>query len=248
MHKKVKTLIFILVAVPLFILSLLHIRSWVMSGRVDNYRIVVLDAAEHRFVDKSSVIKFVEKTNGEVLGRNRDSISLHKIEKKLKNSNYIEDCEVYYSMAYNKLYASAVLNIIVDQKDPILRVVSKKRDFYLDAHKSVIPWSPKYTEKTPIITGNTDLDFIKNELFDLCLFIQNDRFLRSLIDQIDIDKNGELVMIPKVGDFRVIFGTPEKYKRKFKYLKAFYRQVLANEGWGKYRRINLKYEGQVVCS
>lgn len=248
MHKKVKTLIFILVASALFILSVLHIRTWMSSARVDNFNIVVQDSLKHQFVNSTSIVKFIEVNNGKVLGKNKDSISLHEIEKKLKNSSYIDNCEVYYTITYNKLYASTVLNVIVDQKDPIVRIVSQKRDFYIDANKNVIPWSPKYTEKTPIITGNIDVNFIKNDLFDLCLFIQNDRFLKALIDQIDINSKKELILTPKVGDFDILFGAPKNFRRKFKYLKAFYRQVLANESWGKYKRINLKYEGQVICS
>ncbi|QZE13337.1 hypothetical protein K4L44_12165 [Halosquirtibacter laminarini] len=248
MHKKLKTLTFIVIVIIVLITSSHHIGSWMGSAIVDNYKIEILDASQHGFLDRSSVIKFIELTNGEILGKKKDSIDLNTIEHKLKNSNYIKDCEVFYTIEYNNLYASTVLNVVVDQKDPIVRVVSKKRDYYLDANKDVIPWSPKYTEKTPIITGQTDLNFIKNDLFDLCLFIQNDRFLKALIDQIDVLKGGELVLIPKIGDFKILFGKPEAYKRKFKYLKAFYRQILSNDNWGKYQKINLKYEGQVVCS
>jgi len=55
-------------------------------------------------------------------------------------------------------------------------------------------------------------------------------------------------MVPLVGDQLVEFGEPEGYRKKFRNLKALYEQGFAETGWGRYDKISLKFENQVVCT
>jgi cell division protein FtsQ len=68
-----------------------------------------------------------------------------------------------------------------------------------------------------------------------------------LIEQIYVSNTGEFTLIPKVGDQKILFGNYTNVKDKLENLKIFYQEGMPYEGWQKYRTINLKYKGQVVC-
>lgn len=57
----------------------------------------------------------------------------------------------------------------------------------------------------------------------------------------------QLAMIPRSGRFTVDLGTTERLEKKLDDLLLFYHEGLDNIGWDKYRRISLRYDGQVVC-
>ena len=61
-------------------------------------------------------------------------------------------------------------------------------------------------------------------------------------------KNGEVTLVPRVGDQLIVMGTLENYREKLDRLYALYVKGFNKIGWNKYKRITLKYEGQVVCT
>ncbi len=58
----------------------------------------------------------------------------------------------------------------------------------------------------------------------------------------------EVEIVPRVGNFVAGLGTLVDFEKKLDKLMLFYRNVLPYEGWGNYRYIDLKYDGQVVCT
>jgi cell division protein FtsQ len=73
--------------------------------------------------------------------------------------------------------------------------------------------------------------------------------MQSLIGQIHLKKNGDFLLIPLVGDQKIIFGSAhsdEEVREKFKKLDIFYKEAIPYEGWNKYDEISLKYENQIV--
>lgn len=58
----------------------------------------------------------------------------------------------------------------------------------------------------------------------------------------------ELELVPRSGRFTILFGRIESVEEKFDKLMHFYKDGLNNMGWDSYSTINVKYDGQVVCS
>ena len=87
-----------------------------------------------------------------------------------------------------------------------------------------------------------------DSLLVLTNYIQQDSFLKAQIDQIYVDSKQEFMLVPKVGRHKIIFGSLDNMKDKFLRLKVFYKKALPHpdQGWRKYKRINLKFDKQVV--
>lgn len=92
-------------------------------------------------------------------------------------------------------------------------------------------------------------DFSK--LITFVEFVEADDFWRSEVVQIIASTSSsgalELSFVPRSGNFRIYFGRIERVEQKFDKLARFYRNGLDKLGWDRYRSIDVRYAGQVVC-
>lgn len=79
-------------------------------------------------------------------------------------------------------------------------------------------------------------------------FINNDDFWKAQVAQVDVNSEGEFDMMPLVGNHMVKLGNGENVAKKFNRLMVFYKQVLSQAGFNKYRLIDVRFKGQVVAS
>ncbi len=96
------------------------------------------------------------------------------------------------------------------------------------------------------------------KLINFVEYIEGNDFWNSQIVQINIpgsvnltsdwNREPEIELIPRVGDHVVMLGCIDGYERKLDKLLTFYRRALPTEGWDKWSYIDLRFDGQVVCS
>lgn len=83
-------------------------------------------------------------------------------------------------------------------------------------------------------------------------WMENDDFWRSEIVQITArtTESGaiDLELTPRSGNYTILFGRLDDAEQKLDKLLRFYREGLGKAGWDRYRTINVKYAGQVVCT
>lgn len=93
-------------------------------------------------------------------------------------------------------------------------------------------------------------DFLK--LINFVRSVESDGFWSAEIVQIVASTTStgaiDLVLIPRSGDFRIVFGGFDDAERKLDKLRRFCRDGLGNIGWDRYGTINLRYNSQVVCT
>lgn len=77
--------------------------------------------------------------------------------------------------------------------------------------------------------------------------LKNDGFWDALIEQIVVANGNEVILIPKVGNFRIVVGELENVEKKMENLRLFLQEGIALKGWNVYKEINLKFENQIVC-
>jgi cell division protein FtsQ len=153
---------------------------------------------------------------------------------------------------------NGALEINIVQRRPILRIIkSDGSSFYIDENGAKMPVSQAYTAHVPIVTGNlfeaykardTMQSKVGVALHKIATYVDKEAFWKAQIEQIFVTAESEFVMVPKVGNHIVIFGTAENMEEKFDKLMLFYQEGLKRVGWDKYSSINLKYKDQVVCT
>ncbi len=207
---------------------------------IKEIRVKVLDQNSYGFVNNADVLKIVEAVLPDWKDRSVVSIDKNKLEQQIENNAFIATAEVYGLM-------SGDMVIEVTQRKPVARIVAGK-GYYIDSIGSKIPLSKHFTSRVLIVSGNVQKQTISEDFVKLINYINADKFWQSQITQIDVAKNGELILIPRVGNHKIEFGTVENYRKKFRNLLALYNKGFSKTGWNKYSKINLKYSNQIVCT
>jgi cell division protein FtsQ len=145
----------------------------------------------------------------------------------------------------------------VHQKQPFYRVMPRSgASYYVGVDKRRIPLSDRYTYRALVVTGHVpqepagkdSLQHNKSyEIYELVEAIYNDPFISRLAGEVHVLQNGEYLLIPRVGNHRILLGNSQNLPVKFRNLKAFYQQALPEKGWDYYRTVNLKYKNQIIA-
>lgn len=201
-----------------------------------------------RIVEEEEIGRMIGKLDAGLLKRQLYAINTEKIERGLKKISSVKNAEVYRLFYVDNFELKGKLVIEVEQRDPLFRILNGKDDYYMDREGVRIDSNGEFFSHVLIVTGEADEKFARERLLPLVSFIADDDFLKVQIQQINVMNDGEIQMVPLVGDQLVEFGEPEGYRYKFRNLKALYEQGFAETGWGRYEKISLKFENQVVCT
>lgn len=218
--------------------------------------ITIADSARHRFVTEDDIMTMIRSTGIRVRGIPVNEISVPDIEKKIKTMKELQVAEVYFS-------ADNVMHVYADQREPVVRVIaSYGGDFFIDREGVIMRRHNIYTPRLHILeadmvfnpvqmTGTSIFDSEKTRhlasAFEMINYIRNDSFWNAMIDHLILSRDGEIDMVPRVGNHIIHFGDTEGYTEKLRNLLAFYREAMPKAGWDRYRVVNVEYKGQIVC-
>ena len=111
----------------------------------------------------------------------------------------------------------------------------------IDGH---IPLSPKDCENgRPEDPQNVRwLD----DILELATYIEHSIW-KDRIAQIHCDEGGELVIVPKDGIEKFLFGRPQEIEEKFGKMQIYYERILAEKADEEYNVVDLRYRKQIIC-
>jgi cell division protein FtsQ len=247
MFKSVVKIGFFVLLVTLVIISMAF-----SSGRLAQVNchelVVLIDDDSPRFIDEDEIARLVKKADGKLFEKKLNEINTEQLEIELRKETTIKKVEIYRRVTGENMDFKGKLMVEVSQRDPIVRIRNEKEDFYLDREGVRIPASQSFTSKVLLANGYPDEKYAREQLLPLVIFIHDNEFWNAQIEQLQVNKNGEVILSTLVGDQLIEFGKPSDYKLKLRNLKALYQQAFPKMGWNHYSKINLKYTNQVVCT
>jgi cell division protein FtsQ len=204
---------------------------------------------QNHFLDNNDILQFLKIRNN-AFNESEAAINLRKLEKTIRRSPYIENAQVWLDLG-------GQLRIDVRLERPMIRLVrSNKSDIYITENAKCMPVSPKYTSRVVVIEGGYVEKMIKYDTLvqeeikpyiEFVKLVQEDKFWNTLIAQMRVDKNGELILYPQIGKQIIEFGKPEEAAYKLKKLAIFYNKILQMKGWNYYSSVNIKHTNQIIC-
>jgi len=211
----------------------------------------ILIPGADNFIEREEIDAILKEDQGVLLGRNLEKINIHQIEKKLQSNPYIAFAKVYVDM-------DGVLHIEVKQRQPIVRILNETgQDFYIDNDGLKMPISSNFTANVLVATGHISEVFgsrvdtlhtkLARDLYQTAQYIKKDTLWDAQIEQIVVDQQNDMELIPRVGNQRIILGNADSLEKKMNNLLIFYKKAMPQVGWEAYRTINVKYTNQIVC-
>jgi len=239
-------------AMALVIFSLYSAKDTSMKGMIEKVMVEIKPIDNNIYLVTKPVLgemlrkKFKDKFKGQTI----ENLDMTLIESTIEHNDFVKDAQVYVD-------ARNIMHIKVQQRNPILRVISQNESsFYIDEDGVKIPFQRKAVIRLPVLTGDlpvyktrlaNDPKSFYSDIFKLTKAIEADPFMSSLAEQILVDEQKDLCIMPKIGNHKIIFGNADNVEKKFKKLEIFYMKAMPKDGWKIYKEINLKFKNQVIA-
>ncbi len=232
------------VRIVLMLAALLFLYSF-SNKRSENRNLkkleIVFKGEETHFVTSGDIENIVNNNLTNISYVNRTLLDLNKLEQNVLKNRLIKSAEVYLTI-------DGVLTVEVVQKKAIGRVVNENTSYYLDEDGNKMPLSSNYTERVVLIEGNIK-EHNQQNLKQMLEIINNDEFLKKEITGISIQPKETIYLKTRLNQVEILFGQFSQMERKLMNYKVFVQYAMKeNIELNSYKKINLKFTQQVVCS
>ena len=200
----------------------------------------ITDSLHFDLIDEEMVIGVLQEHSIDPVGLPLEDIDPEKIEATLMLHPLVGKVQCFKT-------GGDLLRINLSSKVPLVRVINNRgNDFYVDSKGEILS-QHSLAVQLPVATGYIDRQFAANELLQVVRALDRSEFWKAQVEQINVTKDRQIELVPRVGDHLLILGTADNVESKLERLMNFYENGLDNVGWNKYRSISVAYEGQVVC-
>jgi cell division protein FtsQ len=201
---------------------------------------VIFVGENSNFVKQETVNKLLIENKTDVRSIAKEDLNLDRLENSINQHPMIEKSDVFVTV-------DGVLKVVVKQKTPIGRVFDDLGSFYIDYEGNTMPLSDVNTARVPLVSGEIT-NKNKKKLSKVLKMIYDDEFLKKNIIGVQILAGDDLMMTNRNFDYEIEFGKMVNEKKKFKNYKAFFQKAVLDSTLYKYKKINLRFTQQVVCS
>ena len=188
-----------------------------------------------RFLDSQMVNKLLIQRKDSSFLLTEDMVDLKIFEDLLTSNPMIASANVFRT-------PQGILNVKLEERKPILRIINDPEEFYLDNFGIRVPLSSTYSARVPVFYGQPGIKL--TELVDFVKLINTDSFAKGEIIDLRIFKNSYTIGLRSF-PFKVIWGDNTKHNQKVKKLKYLY-SYLEDKDFLKIEKVNLTFNKQIV--
>ena len=214
---------------------------------------LIADSLQRKFISPDDIKDWMADY-GTYLGLRLDSVDLRRVEAVIDGKSAVRKSEAW-------LTDDGVLHISVTQREPVVRFQSASGGYYADADGFLFPLQLRHTARVPVVDGHLPLKLGKDfkgepetdqerqwilSVLDLVRYLGEQKEWNDLVGQITVDRNGNLVLIPREGTERFVFGTPTDIDAKFGRVRKYYESIAPSQE-NSYQIVDVRYKDQVIC-
>jgi cell division protein FtsQ len=210
------------------------------------------------FMDKKDILNLVYTRLDTLIGKPIGNLQLNEVENLISRETSVKSAEVY--VKHNgDVHLNVKLKKVIARFKP-----DSTSGFYIDETGKVMPWVSKYSPRVLTVSGYLNmynrylvdsavyLDLsthqkLVNDVYDFAKYVNKDPFWKSLIGQVYINNEGDAILIPLLGNQEFLFGELTNYEEKLNKIKRYYKDIAPKMGWNKYKKVNVKFNKQIVC-
>lgn len=248
----------ILIAVCAALVALLGVVLSASRGRrqlttCEGLKVEFADA--HRFVTEEDVKGWLEKHYGSYIGQRIDSVGLDRIEGILNDQSAILGSEAWTT-------EDGLLHVRITQRVPVLRLQKGDVGCYVDDRGFLFPLQKNYTAPVPVVQGAIPVAIREGykgrpqnaleqrwvgDALAMMDWIRWSRVWKEAFTEISVSPEGDLILTPRQGRERFIFGQPDGVAGKFDKIAKYYEYIRPAREDGYYKTVNVKFDHQIIC-
>lgn len=240
MWKKVMNLLLWLVLLAYFPIVMSFVSAEKAEAECVNVVASIENISDDVMITRKVLESKVKHAWPALAGTKLNELNLYDMEREIEKSAVVKNCQMYTT-------PSGTLHVSVLQREPIMHVFNSSGSYYMDSDKCKITSQSDVRANTVVVNGNVD-DKSINDLIKICLYLKENNFWRSQIEQIYVTAKHEFILIPRVGDHTIEFGEGDRIEEKFDNLLTLYKKGWQPKEWNLYSRVSVKYRGQIICT
>ena len=253
MFKKILAILFCIVVTAIFAAYFFFVSRLEAKEAPDltcsKINVLIQDSLDKNFISVAEIRQMVADS---ALGVKLSDINTNAIEQNLTSSGVLSTAEAYTSYP-------DILNVVVTQREPVVRIKTESGDFYCDRDGYILPVAGAKALDLPVVTGQLPVELQRGptegtdagEWLDRMLpfteRIRNNAYWSDEIEQIEVAKDGNITLYMRKRPFHIIFGSATDLGDKFQKMAVFYKTILPTEEGEKYKTVNIKYKNQIIC-
>lgn len=208
-----------------------------------------------RFVSQEDIENYLKQDYGAYIGQKLDSVSLCRIESLLDSRSAIMSSQAWAT-------DDGTLHISILQRQPAVRFSKGDVGFYADREGYIFPLHPSFTADVPVVSGAIPLSagnryrgFAQtereqewiSEVLDMFQAFDSARGWKGRIESVSVRSSGDLAIRLKDAAETFIIGEPCDIRSKISRMDRYFSHILPAREDRKYKTVNVKYNGQIVC-
>lgn len=266
-------IIFQIVLVVLFVALIVFVqvlyKDFQGGVKYSGVKVNIDDSSSIGFISKGDILSKIGSLNLQKGTTPIRNVPLASIETMFKNNPYINRAEVYSDI-------TGVVNVDIEQFVPGVRIIdSDGISYFIDKNYKVVQQRHYVNMELPVVTQSAPIIPLKylmllgnknredslttrqaeayrriDRLVELVEKLENDDIWENLISQVNVNGDGDVELIPKLGAHIITFCYIDSLNNCDRYLskmRTFYKSQAQNGVWSEYSKVNFKYDGQVVC-
>ena len=199
------------------------------------------DSVEASLIDEPMVTSLLAQKKISPKGKKLADVDVRGIQKMLADNPYIDTVSCYHT-------ASGKICIRITPVHPMLHVFANDGDeFYIGEQGQIMP-AGGLNNDLPVITGHVTRKYAATKLLPLGRLLKTDDYWRRQTQQIDVDEQGHIEIIPRFCEQKIRLGEPKDLTEKLARVRLFYEKAMPKAGWNKYNVIDATYADQIICT
>lgn len=231
-----KLILAMILFVCVLVLSIMmHQRNVLRSVSVDS-----IEWAENRprLLSQDSVNKLLKVALSDSSSAFKSGLNLRNVEHTLNQNAWVENAQSY-------VFIDGSVGVHITSKLPIVRIEGES-SYYLDTDGEPFPLSEYQSVVVPIFYGNPTAEQ-RQLLVDVIHKTTQDSFMSNHVVAYEWLPEG-LAMEPREHSYQIVLGNSDHINQKFNNYKAFFAKMQDSAVLKTYKKVNLSFHRQVVCS
>ena len=195
---------------------------------------------QESFVSESEIRTLLRQNDLDPIGQPMEQVQLQAIEDRVTSHAMVRRAQCYR-------HGDASVRLLVEQRHPLLRVVTATESYFVDSDRQRMPIRAGIQSDAIHVTGHVGERMAKEELADLVEWLQDNSFWQPRIRRIEVREGKQIVLHQKTNEPRILIGTVENFEKKMHKVRIYIEETIAQSyDFPNYRELDARFDGQVV--
>lgn len=192
------------------------------------------------FLSVGEIQSWLRKKSLYPLGMPMRSVSTQEIEDGLSRHEMVRDAQCYKR-------GDTIVEIRVEQRQPILRVLSDGETYYVDADHKKMPVRSETKADVIWVRGHIGERMAREEMAGFVEWLDGNSYWRPRIRSIEVREGKQVLLRQTENEPVILLGRLEDYERKLHKVRVFIEETKASGiEIPAYKQLDARFDGQIV--